>query len=357
MELLDVPHEVLVQVVCLLGWNDVVSTRQACRALFEASTSETAYHALCCRYFPHNDVACNNGDWRTLFLRLAFHTALDVARFPRLHMFVKLDVRFHALRDLVVRMLLVLVERPQCISAFAPVCNAIGKAEWGQFEFACVSYGTYFAGFSFYSYQSLSSVYVGRLRNQREVIGTLFTSYQELEGTMVIQQEDGFESGAGMGPELIDFHQRRALETEAAFPKLDGGMLKIALSVDEALFDQLGTDDSLTIQVLFQSKGSLRGLATFCTKEFTARGVLLPDGQLALLLDCAEENLEHERMLLLGEVLQSSTGGLRFKVRALRVMRKHSSTNTMRFQGRYSLFLRQRVFQAGSFSGHLTAVE
>lgn len=191
-------------------------------------------------------------------------------------------------------------------------------------------YGSLFAGFSFYENQNLSSVYLGRGQPREAVMGTLFSSWQEASGTMIIVQAKEIHhvdiAKNPWGPEFVELHEARGQKVDHDFARLLASEWTLRLHLDAA-YDSFGTEDFMTFTCTRERRGCFLGTAAFSSRQFSARGELY-HGCLTILFEIIEDGVvPRERILILGQVHEKE------------------------MRGRYVILLHLGVFQAGSFIG------
>ncbi len=100
------------------------------------------------------------------------------------------------------------------------------RAPWGRFEFLLVTWGSLFAGVSFYRGSAIHSIYLGFLRDDGSALGCMTSGWNDVTGSFLFRPEEAFRQNVrenAWGDNFCDHHLQRSEGAAAPMFAVSGG--------------------------------------------------------------------------------------------------------------------------------------
>jgi hypothetical protein len=147
------------------------------------------------------------------------------------------------------------------------------RAPWGRFEFLLVTWGSLFAGVSFYRGSAIHSVYLGLLREDGSAQGCMTSGWNDVTGSFLLRPEEPFRPNVRDNPwgdSFCDFHLQRSEGAAAPLYAVSGGSWTLRIRLCQGGEEEEGnnggdnpllTPPALTVHVDWQARGAFVGHA------------------------------------------------------------------------------------------------
>lgn len=225
----DLPFEVLLNLTKYLSWKEFKNFRLGCKIFLEVCNHNFSTKNLI------RNMYCGEIELIEAEQPTSFKDLLKKRLAPAPHqLFLVLDDLPVVVRQMGASRIFVLdVHLEQHVpllrdfleqSTSCLVQKVEGVAPWGDFQFVCMTWGSLFAGFSFYRFSGISSVYLGPIV-QGSVLGNMHSAWNDVTGSFYLRQTEIFAENLrdnAFGDSFINFHSKRS-EEGSVFYALSGG--------------------------------------------------------------------------------------------------------------------------------------